>query len=604
MLDGPAPLSPGKLLQRSFVSPPIRREHAVPFHFFAAARPSRRCDILCAHSQMPMFCSRCGTAEDSFGRCPRCGASAHAGTSAPVVADALVTGADALVTSDEDLTRDSSASGALPFNSATLRPGQRFGARYTIIRSLGSGGMGDVYQAWDESLGMAVALKTIKADPAAPPGTAHDLEERFKRELRLARQVSHPNVVRIHDLGELGAVKYLTMAYVQGENLATVLGTEGKLPVPRALAIGRQIAAGLAAAHEAGVVHRDLKPANVLIDQDQRALLTDFGIARGVDGGTVHTRAGAVVGTLAYMAPEQARGDVADQRSDVYGFGLILYQLLAGGRPRVGGQSDLADLMARVTQGPIPLRQAAPGTPDPLVQLVDRCLKRDPDQRFQDARDLLAALNQLRPDGTLAPPEARRSRWKLAAAVVAVVGAIIAGTWWLAVRNRVPPPIMARAPLSVLIADFENKAGDSVFDGSLEQALGIAVEGASFITSFSRKTAADRARELRPGSRLDVAAAQLVAVSEGIAVILGGSIRRDGAGYLLEVRALDPAGGHAIATVSEAARTRAPCSPPSADWRSRSGRRLGIRRRPPPCRPKPTRRARSKPCTSTASRRA
>ena len=500
-----------------------------------------------------MFCSRCGTAEDSFGRCPRCDASAHAGTSAPVVADALVTGADALVTSDEDLTRDSSASGALPFNSATLRPGQRFGARYTIIRSLGSGGMGDVYQAWDESLGMAVALKTIKADPAAPPGTAHDLEERFKRELRLARQVSHPNVVRIHDLGELGAVKYLTMAYVQGENLATVLGTEGKLPVPRALAIGRQIAAGLAAAHEAGVVHRDLKPANVLIDQDQRALLTDFGIARGVDGGTVHTRAGAVVGTLAYMAPEQARGDVADQRSDVYGFGLILYELLAGGRPRVGGQSDLADLMARVTQGPIPLRQAAPGTPDPLVQLVDRCLKRDPDQRFQDARDLLAALNQLRPDGTLAPPEARRSRWKLAAAVVAVVGAIIAGTWWLAVRNRVPPPITARAPLSVLIADFENKAGDSVFDGSLEQALGIAVEGASFITSFSRKTAADRARELRPGSRLDVAAAQLVAVSEGIGVILGGSIRRDGAGYLLEVRALDPAGGDAIATVSEAA---------------------------------------------------
>ena len=293
---------------------------------------------------MPMFCSRCGTAEDSFGRCPRCDASAHAGTSAPVVADALVTGADALVTSDEDLTRDSSASGALPFNSAALRPGQRFGARYTIIRSLGSGGMGDVYQAWDESLGMAVALKTIKADPAAPPGTAHDLEERFKRELRLARQVSHPNVVRIHDLGELGAVKSLTMAYVQGENLATVLGTEGKLPVPRALAIGHQIAAGLAAAHEAGVVHRDLKPANVLIDQDQRALLTDFGIARGVEAGPCTHAAGAVVGTLAYMAPEQARGDVADQRSDVYGFGLILYS-----SSPVGGREWVARATSRIS---------------------------------------------------------------------------------------------------------------------------------------------------------------------------------------------------------------------------------------------------------------
>ena len=414
--------------------------------------------------------------------------------------------------------------------------------------------MGDVYQAWDESLGIAVALKTIRTDPTAPPVMARDLEERFKRELRLARQVSHPNVVRIHDLGELGTLKYLTMAYVQGEDLATVLRTQGKLPVSHALAIGRQIAAGLAAAHEAGVVHRDLKPANVLIDHEQRALLTDFGIARAVDGRTVHTAPGAVVGTLAYMAPEQARGDVADQRSDVYTYGLILYELLAGGRPRTGSESDLADLLARVTQGPAALRQVAPGTPDALARIVDRCLERDPDKRYQDARELLAALNQLHADGTTAPSAVHDGRWKRGAAGLVVSAAVIAGTWWVTGPRSVPPPITVRGPLSVLIADFENKVGDPVFDGSLEQALGIAVEGASFITSFSRKSAADRARELRPGSRLDAAAAQLVAVSEGIGVILAGSIRHDGPGYLLELRALDPARAGAIATVSASCR--------------------------------------------------
>jgi eukaryotic-like serine/threonine-protein kinase len=307
-----------------------------------------------------MFCPRCGAAVDSSGRCPRCHTSAVAPTGVGVAEGARVPTAGGLETGDDALTQDTPASSGWPSNTTNLRPGQRFGARYTIIRTLGSGGMGDVYQAWDESLGIPVALKTIKSDPNAPPAIARELEERFKRELRLARQVSHPNVVRIHDLGELGTAKYLTMAYVQGEDLASVVRREGRLAVTRALSIAKQIAAGLAAAHEAGVVHRDLKPANVLIDTEGRALLTDFGIARAADGGTVHTLPGAVVGTLAHMAPEQARGDVADQRSDVYAFGLILYELLAGGRPRTGGSGALADLMARVQEGPTELRFVAP----------------------------------------------------------------------------------------------------------------------------------------------------------------------------------------------------------------------------------------------------
>ena len=438
MLDGPAPLGPGKLLQRPFVLAPEFVENTrLPFIFLLP--PGRRGGVAyCALIPEPTFCSRCGTAEDSPGRCPRCGASRTPGLTPLPLLTRRSPAPNPPITPDEDLTRDPSASGALPINSAMLRPGQRFGARYTIIRSLGSGGMGDVYQAWDESLGIAVALKTIKTDPTAPPVTARDLEERFKRELRLARQVSHPNVVRIHDLGELGALRYLTMAYVQGENLDTVLRTQGKLPLPRALAIGRQIAAGLAAAHEAGVVHRDLKPANVLIDHEQRALLTDFGIARAVDGGTVHTVPGAVVGTLAYMAPEQARGDVADQRSDVYAFGLILYSsLLAGGRERVARATwriswRVSPKGHRAAAGGPgharsagPARRSLPGTGS--RQAIPGCTgparRPEPASPRRDARAIGSA---------------RRSRWKRAAAGLAVAGAIIAGTWWLAGPQRAP----------------------------------------------------------------------------------------------------------------------------------------------------------------------
>ena len=416
--------------------------------------------------------------------------------------------------------------------------------------------MGAVYQAWDQSLGSAVALKIIRVDADTHPLEVRELEERFKRELRLARQVTHPNVVRIHDLGEVGAIKYLTMAYVEGQDLATLVRTQGKLPVARALSIGRQVAAGLAAAHEAGVVHRDLKPANVLIDGEQRALLTDFGIARAVDAGTLHTLPGSVLGTLAYMAPEQARGEVADKRSDVYSFGLILYELLAGGRLRVARESALADLVARVEQGPTSLRLVVPETPLALERIVERCLQRDPNQRYQDATQLLADLNRLEADGTLAPQvrAARSSRTRIAAALVVTVS-LVSATWWLASRRGVETPaaVVAREPLSVLIADFENKAGDPVFEGSLEQALGIAIEGAPFITSFPRKAAADRAQALRPGGRLDQAGAQLVALSEGVGVVLAGSIERQGAGYRLQIRAVEPTRRESIGVVDATA---------------------------------------------------
>jgi serine/threonine-protein kinase len=161
-----------------------------------------------------------------------------------------------------------------------LAPGQTFGPRYRVTNLPGVGGMGAVYRAWDAELGVDVAVKVIRPEATADPITGALLELRFKGELLLAREVTHKNVVRIHDLGEISGIKYITMSYVDGENLLAILRRRGKLPVRRALAVTRQIASGLQAAHEAGVVHRDLKPANVMIDRSGHALIMDFGIAR------------------------------------------------------------------------------------------------------------------------------------------------------------------------------------------------------------------------------------------------------------------------------------------------------------------------------------
>ena len=238
-------------------------------------------------------------------------------------------------------------------SARALSTGNAFGERYRIDRLIGKGGMGAVYEAWDAELDVKVALKVIHPGQMADPAIAQTLERRFKRELLLGRRVTHRNVVRIHDIGDIFGIKYITMPYIEGDDLSTVMKKAGgKLPVPRALAIARTALAGLVAAHDAGVVHRDLKPANLMVTEGDEAFLTDFGIALATDdgdtddeaGGTVgealeraaeseliaNQTIGGVVGTVQYMAPEQAKGQRVDGRADVYAFGLILYDVLVG----------------------------------------------------------------------------------------------------------------------------------------------------------------------------------------------------------------------------------------------------------------------------------
>ena len=452
-----------------------------------------------------------------------------------------------------------------------LREGAAFGPRYRILRVLGKGGMGVVYKAWDDDLGIAVALKIIRPEVMADPIAGAELERRFKRELLLARQVTDPHVVRIHDLGHVEGVKYLTMSYIEGRTLAAKLRADGKLPVPEALKIMRQVAAGLAAAHSVGVVHRDLKPDNVMLDAEGHAIIMDFGISRSSStdvampaprGGPVEwndtldtataapgmTEAGAVIGTLEYMAPEQARGEPVDPRADIYAFGLILRDIVLG-NIRMAGTTALSELRTRMQAPPPAPRTVDPAISAPVDAIIRRCIEPEAAKRFQSTAELIDALNRLDEAGQLLP-EPRRFGRKHAAAAFVLVSLLVGATWWLA-RTPTPPP--QPDPTSVLITDFDISGAEGL-QGTVEQALTIAMEGAPFVTVFPRRDALALATRLGAGGdgRINVETGRLISQREGIKLMLGGAVSPASGGFDLRVRVIDPANGNVM---SERGRT-------------------------------------------------
>jgi serine/threonine protein kinase/tetratricopeptide (TPR) repeat protein len=474
---------------------------------------------------------------------------------------------------NDDVTRLSGTSQGVvrSTNAATgpLQLGESFGNRYHIIHLLGLGGMGAVYQAWDAELGVAVALKVVRPEVAADPETARMMEKRFKQELLLARQVTHKNVVRIHDLGEVDGIKYITMPFIEGEDLATILKREGKLPVTRALKIARGLISGLCAAHRAEVVHRDLKPANIMIDADGEALIMDFGIARSSGRGQTQVPAalgksfagvaaaatvvGSIVGTVEYMAPEQARGLPADQRADIYAFGLILYDMLIGGRRSERAESAIAELQGRMEQAPPAPRTVDPTVPEALNALTVRCLEPDPAKRFQTTLELQAALERLDDHGKPLPIIRRLTRRTVSTAAVIVL-LLLGGTFylakWLGTTPKEPDPV------TVVIADFQNTTSDPAFDNTLGQSVKRGLESASFISAFDR-TRIRSTFGVAPPEKFDDVAARQLAVKQGVGVVLAGSISSRGAGYDITVQATQPLTGNVIASFTRRASSKA-----------------------------------------------
>jgi eukaryotic-like serine/threonine-protein kinase len=274
-----------------------------------------------------------------------------------------------------------------------LEPGQTLGNRYEIKSVLGVGGMGMVYKANDRELGEVVAIKTLLPDMM---GSDSNALERFKSEIKLARKISHRNVVRTYDLGETGGLYYLTMEYVEGKSLKDLIRERGRLPASAVLPIAKQLCRALEVAHDEGVIHRDIKPQNMVVEANGVLKVMDFGIARLAsrpqEAG--HTQAGMVVGTPDYMSPEQLMGDELDARADLYAMGVVLYECLSGKVPHTAN-TPLA-LMAKVLdEEPVALRAAYPDIPQSLSDLVAWTMAKDREKRPRSAAELHARLDRI-----------------------------------------------------------------------------------------------------------------------------------------------------------------------------------------------------------------
>ena len=434
----------------------------------------------------------------------------------------------------------------------TVEAGLGLGERYHIVRQLGEGGMGEVYLARDKELDRDVALKVIRIDLASNPA----ILERFKREIQLSSNITHKNILRVYDLGEANGVKFLTMQFVQGRDLSAVMRREAPLSVPRVVEIFRQICEGLQAAHEQGVIHRDLKPQNIMIDDREHVLITDFGLAKSLNYGTL-TEAGKVIGTPHYMSPEQVKGVELDQRSDIYSLGIILYEMLTGTLPFTGA-SAWEVMIQRTQKTPRPASDHNPKIPPYLIKILERCLQPDPNLRYASTAEILRDLDTQTFHSTLNYQVRRRGKTAKAIGVLALVAFLAAGivAWRHFAVSKQRATEAAHAPVSVLVADIDNKTGDAVFDGTLEPIVTLAMEGASFVTSYSRGQARKVAAQIQPqSSTLDERLARLVAVREGLSVVISGAITR-GSSYDLTLHALDGATGKDIGESKVSAETK------------------------------------------------
>ena len=305
-------------------------------------------------------------------------------------------------------------------------------AHYTILEKLGEGGMGIVYKARDTHLNRFVAIKVLPPQSVSDPKR----KRRFVQEARAASALNHPNIITIYDITQEGGVDFISMEYVAGDTLSRLIARRA-LPLHEALGYAAQMAGALVAAHRAGIIHRDLKPSNVMVTRDGLVKVLDFGLAKLAETGAPRedeatrtlqqeTEKGTVVGTVAYMSPEQAEGKPVDSRSDIFSFGVVLYEMITG-RRAFERRSRLATLSAILRDEPASLD---PSVPRELAKIIARCLNKDPNRRFQDIGDIKVALEEMRVESTGKTAKARtvaRRRWLQSAAAVAVL--LMALSW-------------------------------------------------------------------------------------------------------------------------------------------------------------------------------
>jgi len=433
--------------------------------------------------------------------------------SVPSIADPDATLVDPDVTMAEGTWRPPTGPRSLRPQASVplLETGDVMAGRYEILQLLGEGGMGAVYKARDRELDRFVALKLIRRELSSNPA----IVARFKQELLLSHQVTHKNVIRIYDLGDSDGIKFITMEFVEGEDLRSLILENTKFAPRDAVEIIQQVCRALEAAHGVGVIHRDLKPQNVMRDKSGRILVMDFGMARTLEGDGM-TQSGALVGTMEYMSPEQALAKDLDQRSDLFAVGLIFYELLTGKMP-YKAESAVASLIKRNQERAIPVTDHDGTIPGLLSNIVSKCLERDPAARYQSASEMLQDLddwvgNRAAANLSFQPavePWGRTIHWPLVIGIatvllLAIVGFVFRGPLFSpSAKNTVSAPA-----LSLAILPFRNASGDSSFDwlgSSLADMLSTDVGQSAHLRTVSPERLHQILSDLRiaPGTPID-----------------------------------------------------------------------------------------------------
>ena len=432
-----------------------------------------------------------------------------------------------------------------------LGQGELFAGRFELIEELGAGGMGIVYRAYDKEVGEEIALKVLHPDIALDEKTV----DRFRNEIKLARRITHKNVCRMHELHQDGKELFITMEYVPGQDLKGLIVESGTLPAGRAISIAKQVCEGLAEAHDLGVIHRDLKPQNIMVDKEGTAKIMDFGIARSLRAAGM-TAEGMIIGTPEYMAPEQVEGLDADQRTDIYALGAIIFEMVTGRVP-FEGDSPLSVAYKHKNEPPIPPRKLNAEVPEPLNGLILRCLEKEKDNRYQTADEVLADLIRVE-DGlpisqrvilkarptihiTREKPTGVR-RFVVPALALLILAAGTAAVWRFLLRPA--GPALANMENSIAVVSFENQTGDKALDDYQKTIPNLLITSLEQAQSFYVMSA-ERQRDLlkqigKPGLKfIDSDAGFEVCRKEGVKSLVTGSFYRSGDTYFTDVKVLD-----------------------------------------------------------------
>jgi serine/threonine protein kinase/tetratricopeptide (TPR) repeat protein len=431
--------------------------------------------------------------------------------------------------------------------------GRRIGA-YQLQNLLGAGGMGEVYRARDTKLGRDVAIKILPRAFTSVP----DRLARFEREARMLASLNHPHVGAIYSVEESDGVRALVLELVEGLTLAERLA-KGSIPLTESLAIARQIAEALEAAHEKGIIHRDLKPANVKITSAGVVKVLDFGLAKldTRDGSAPDltesptvtvggTRDGIVLGTAAYMSPEQARGLAVDRRTDIWAFGCVLYEMLTGSSAFPG--ETAADVLAGILQRDPDWTRLPANMPPAVEHGLRRCFEKDLKRRWRDIRDVRVEIidGQTSPDrgGHAAPPHRRKQvAWMALGLTIAAAAGIVAVFY----VHRIPP-LTDRD--TIVLADFTNTTGDPLFDGTLKQGLSVQMEQSPFLSLVSDQQIQQTLQLMgqKPEATLTPQMARELCQRTASAAVLEGSIAQIGIQYLLTLKAVECVRGESLAS--------------------------------------------------------